>query len=127
MPETVEMVTLTDGAVPPNELHTHADTELSIQDTARWSGYNPLHLRLLDKAANPGFPLAHRKLGSITRLWYARDIAKIIEYKIKAAENRGKKAAKSYRVGNAMRRKARAEKRAAAKAAKAEKVAVGAA
>jgi predicted DNA-binding transcriptional regulator AlpA len=93
MAEITEMVTLTERNKPLKEadkLRTSADTKLSIHEAAKWSGYNPLSLRRLDKAAKPGFPPAHRDIGGTARFWYASEVEAIIAFKIKAAEEHKK-------------------------------------
>lgn len=115
MSETQEMVTLTDGKAT---LQTPPDTELSIHEAAQWSGYNPLSLRRLDKAAKPGFPLAHYKNGGTSRFWYAREITQIVEYKKNAAEEHKKHTSTIYKLANAKRKRAKADKKASDKLAK---------
>jgi hypothetical protein len=111
MSETAEMVTLTDGQAT---LQTPPDTELSIHEVAQWTGYNPLSLRRLDNAKKEGFPPAHYKVGGTSRYWYAREIAEIIEFKVKTAEVHRKHTSSIYKLANAKRKAAAKAKKAAA-------------
>jgi hypothetical protein len=115
MSETAEMVTLNDGK---SALQTAPDTELSIHEAAQWSGYNPLSLRRLDKARKPGFPPAHYKVGGTARFWYAREIEEIVAYKIKAGEDHRKHTSTIYKLANAKRKRAKADKKVSDKLAK---------
>ena len=87
-----------------------ADTEMPIHEVAKWTGYNMVALRHLDKI---GKIVPSHRLVVVTdgvprvtdkRAWSAREVPEIVAYRQRTAEKKRKFMSKLYRMSTANRK-----------------------